>query len=746
MDKRVVYGILAAVILFNLIFTASILKQGFPSGGDNVGHYDLVVNTIEVIKHFVSTGDLALWNEDYYFGFPLFFYYAPLPYVLLAIASIVTSIDPLLLFKISLVLLYSCLPLVFYTMGRLMEFDDLFCLGIAIFSTSLSSTTVFGLEYYAFYATGLFSQLCALVFFPFAFAYAYRYFVLQKSEGNDLFFIVLFLFLSFVTHFLVGFIAAIAVALLIVSAMVVQWKDHAELWKFVKSGVLIFLFFFISVSFLVVPYLLNQEDFGNITFDQEHKKNGYGLVQTLDHFFTGKFLDYSADYWRLQVLTLLFFIGIFCVARGKISMGSELRIFLFLALVFSLLCLAGEKTFAFLSWLPLLSSVQTFRFIFLFHFVALFFIGSALFFVMGKIQNLRMEKGFAIVVFVLLLLSLPVFYERAQTMQDYSYAFDLEQDAWYTEIIANIEHSGRDGRVYVPFSQLIEMPQHLQAIPLLTDNGIFVSTGIGGHDSIMAYYAGLPIPYELMDVFAADYIITEENGKYKLFVTEPDTSMFGLVTVPFVVDATAVEARDLITTWILSDAPLENVFIIIEPGFLDLDQETYEDVMVLSDIENDPLFMGFEEQNKDFENRIAGFIRYEDNSPTVLVEGIEKEAYAVFSSYEQQVEMCGSFAVGDRSRGTYVVTVDVSSSDCYVLFKMSYHPEWQVTIDGVVQDVVHLSPGFMGVAVNEGEHTVEFTYNVFWYRPVLLVLSIVGLLFFWFVINNKNNKKVNKEK
>ena len=101
------YGILVILILFNLFFTAGILGEGFPNGGDTVGHYDLVVNTMDVIKIFFSTGELRLWNPDYYFGFPLFFFYAPLPYVFLASLSLITTIDALFLMKLSIVLLFS---------------------------------------------------------------------------------------------------------------------------------------------------------------------------------------------------------------------------------------------------------------------------------------------------------------------------------------------------------------------------------------------------------------------------------------------------------------------------------------------------------------------------------------------------------------------------------------------------------------------------------------------------------------
>ena len=63
---------------------------------------------------------------------------------------------------------------------------------------------------------------------------------------------------------------------------------------------------------------------------------------------------------------------------------------------------------------------------------------------------------------------------------------------------------------------------------------------------------------------------------------------------------------------------------------------------------------------------------------------------------------------------------------------MTYHPEWQVFVDGVEQKLIMMSPSFMGVAVPSGTHDVVFSYELFWYRKWLFLVSVLSLIgLFW---------------
>jgi hypothetical protein len=47
----------------------------------------------------------------------------------------------------------------------------------------------------------------------------------------------------------------------------------------------------------------------------------------------------------------------------------------------------------------------------------------------------------------------------------------------------------------------------------------------------------------------------------------------------------------------------------------------------------------------------------------------------------------------------------------YLLFKMTWHPNWRALIDGAPAPTVMLSPGFIGVHVPAGRHTVVLRYQ-----------------------------------
>jgi hypothetical protein len=74
-----------------------------------------------------------------------------------------------------------------------------------------------------------------------------------------------------------------------------------------------------------------------------------------------------------------------------------------------------------------------------------------------------------------------------------------------------------------------------------------------------------------------------------------------------------------------------------------------------------------------------------------------------------------------------------AEKDCLLLFKMTYHPGWHAYIDGIEKDKVLLSPGFIGVKINKGTHSVKFTYSAQWWKTPLLLIGLLSLaaLFFW---------------
>jgi len=78
-----------------------------------------------------------------------------------------------------------------------------------------------------------------------------------------------------------------------------------------------------------------------------------------------------------------------------------------------------------------------------------------------------------------------------------------------------------------------------------------------------------------------------------------------------------------------------------------------------------------------------------------------------------------------RTGEEYQAEVD-AARPCYALFKMTWHANWKAHVDGVSEDTVMLSPGFVGVPITSaGHHSIFLRYEPESWRAVL---GFAGLL------------------
>jgi hypothetical protein len=77
------------------------------------------------------------------------------------------------------------------------------------------------------------------------------------------------------------------------------------------------------------------------------------------------------------------------------------------------------------------------------------------------------------------------------------------------------------------------------------------------------------------------------------------------------------------------------------------------------------------------------------------------------------------------SRIDVVVGCPVASS---LVFKVTYHPNWHVTVDGRDADTFMVSPSFVGVSLPAGDHFVTAEYRSTPIKAPLLVLALLVLV------------------
>ena len=75
---------------------------------------------------------------------------------------------------------------------------------------------------------------------------------------------------------------------------------------------------------------------------------------------------------------------------------------------------------------------------------------------------------------------------------------------------------------------------------------------------------------------------------------------------------------------------------------------------------------------------------------------------------------------------TYQARVEVERNSV-LLLKVTYHPGWHASMDGVEVGAMMLMPSFTGLKVSPGVHVVRFEYRSPWLRSALLIVGLVAL-------------------
>jgi hypothetical protein len=87
----------------------------------------------------------------------------------------------------------------------------------------------------------------------------------------------------------------------------------------------------------------------------------------------------------------------------------------------------------------------------------------------------------------------------------------------------------------------------------------------------------------------------------------------------------------------------------------------------------------------------------------------------------------GSIASDSNDDDHYHAEADVARQS-YVLFKMTWHPNWHAMVDGRSATTVMLSPGFIGVPVPPGHHSIDLRYEGSAWKLWLALAGVVAIV------------------
>ncbi|HEY0140916.1 MAG TPA: YfhO family protein [Thermoanaerobaculia bacterium] len=664
-------AIVALVVIVNAAALAPELEIGRVNLNDTVFHFT-------ILDRLVERPALEFWMPEWSFGYPVLRGYQPLGHWLAASAHFATFRQfPLdVLFAFLRWGLLAIFPLSAYLACRWLPMPPMTAAAVSLLAPLIASPNLYGIEYgsYIWRGNGLYTQLVAMHFFVLAIGAGCR----AIRNGRAVWAAGLLLALTFLSHFIYGYMAALT--LVLIAALP---GDDAPARRRFTRLLWIAAMSIALTAFQLLPILTDGAFINRSRWEPLWKWNSFGAKDVLGLTLTGDLLDAR----RLPVLSFLALAGAIAAWRRRREFpaafalaGAALWIFLF----------CGRA-----SWGPLYKvlglsdAAQLHR-----------FIGGAQWFLLilaawGLAWMWTRWRLFGAVALTALILW-PAVAERRNFLREGEdwgrenlAAYETHRDALQQTIASARAHGGRaypglaaswgaQLRIgYVPFYAFLS-EAHVPAVAFLYHAMALPA------DVMVRFDENRPDHYRLFDIRT---VIAEAGRQLPPFLREsathgpfrvlqaPPSGTFSLVQVPQSVYVDRRTFYDVNHAWLQSQWPAADAHLAL-----------------------------------DYEGALPQLTRTRLGDLATLAQPPPPAA-------------CGTVMRQSGSGESYRAEVD-ARGDCVALFKMTYHPNWRATVDGTARPTVMLSPGFIGVPLPAGRHTIDLRYEASFARPLLLMLAL----------------------
>jgi hypothetical protein len=692
-ERWLARGIVAAVVLVNALALTPEIEIARVDLNDSVFHYTIAHRLTERLAAGKTV--LDFWMPEWSFGYPVVRDYQPLAHWVVAFADLATfrHFDFDALFAFIRWLLLAIFPLSAYVASRLTGMRPLTAATVSLLCPLVSSPNLYGLEYgsYIWRGNGLFTQLVAVHLFVLAIGAGCR--ALRTPRGATL--AGLLLGLTFLAHFIYGYMAAatLVLAAALPGAISARKRFTRLAWIAVVSIVV--------AAFQIAPMLGDGPFINRSRWEPAWKWDSFGWQGVVNLTVSGELIDA----FRLPLLSVLTLIGAIAVIRRQRRVDNERFA--------EVLALCGAVMWLFLfcgraAWGPLFHALglseaaQIHR-----------FIGGAQWFLVilaafGLTRLWARTRRVIVAIAITALLLAPAIIERAQYLRQGEEwgrtnlaAFDSNRDA-LSRTIARVKQMG--GRSYPGLAAKWGAELRVGYVPLYA----FLSEA---HVPAVAFlYHAMALPADIMvrfdetrpdhyRLFDIHSVVTDAaralpaflrpvaaEGPFRI-LQPPPSGAFDLVSAPASIFVDRRTFYDINDAWLQSSWPAARAHLLLD----------YESV-----IATDPV------------PRLEAL-----NALAQPPRGVD------WGSVTREI------VTDDDARAD----VD-AASNCYALFKSTYHPNWRATVDGRLAQTVMLSPGFLGVRVPPGHHTVALQYAGSRGKRILLLLAL-PLLFVGFVAEKR---------
>ena len=649
-----------------------------PSVNDDMLHYLFITNASTVLANGGNVFDHWLSQID--LGLPQFLYYQQLPHLFVIALQRLTlgTVDLLTVFNVVRYVLLVAFPLTVFWSMRRMGFSHVAAALSAAVASLLSGGQLYGFEYdsYVWRGWGMYTQLWAMHLSFITLACVYT--ALNTGRGMAL------AVISFSALVLSHLIYAYMMAITILVILLVGMNRANAPTRVVRLGLIGGVAAVIS-SYMWLPF------FGVIAFDnatpylQPYKYDSFGAPEILSWLVGGQLFDVG----RLPVLTFLLGLGILAaiVARRRAAVLVLVLFVVWLVLYF------GRPTVGFIvDLLPLSDSLLLHRFIGSVDLAAIILMGVG----GAWLWMLIARAGTPIRLFVAtaaaLLLLAPAIQERF-TWYDLNTAWmrrtqvAITADANAASIIATLK-TLPPGRVYAGLPSTWGSQIHDADVPFY---------------DLLPFYGivGVPPPTESMSL----------NSDYLWDFNDHNQAQYDLYNVRYVVAPTGLAMADFLKP--LQRAGPYTLYEAPTSGYAEFVN-----------------IVGWEP----VADQTALFTR---DRPWVNGNGPAERNYIAYDYPSNSTAASGSPTPGCPDGGQ-ILSQDVGldrysfvvkcATPSPLVIKATYHPNWQVQIDGQPAKTFMLSPSYLGVQVPAGQHTVTATYQATPIKTPLLLIGAAALL------------------
>jgi hypothetical protein len=671
----------AIPIAFNALALLPELTVGVPNINDDAFHWAFIQRGIDALARGENV--LEFWVPQLGLGFPQFLYYQSLPHLLIIFLhrALFGAVDAYTLFNLLRYLLLVALPLTVFWSLRRMELSLPAAAFAAAASSLLSTPFLYGFDYdsYIFRGFGMYTQLVAMHLSFITMALLYR--LAQRGTGFTV--AALALAALALSHILYAYMAVItAVVVFLVGMSRATLLGRGARLLFVGACALaITAYSWIPTAASASLYL------DNSPYLERWKYDSFGAGKVLEYLVTGQLFDSG----RLPVFTVLLVVGVIValLLRTRAALTLVALFFVWLVLFF------GRPTLGLLADLfPLKDSLYFHRFIGGVHLAAIPLIGLAGAWLWERAASVGPRRGLLASVLLMVML-VPALLER-QT-------FYGQNAEWMRATDAAIRDDGDAQQILAALGTL---PRARTYAGLRTNWGSTLNFGLT-FNSTRFYNVltarGLP---EVAPPYSGPSL--NSDLEYDFDGNRPEH--YDLFDARYVVAPSAESMPGFLrpilrtTRYTLYEAPTSGI-------------AEYVAIADRRDVRSQATLFP---QNRAWlaSGDVAAkrFIRWNYPATTDRSLGEAKDGCPEGGTSYERVQ---------PSRVDLIVHCGTSGT---LLIKVTYHPNWVVTVDGAPATTFMLSPSYLGVELPAGQHFVAAEYRSTPAKTPLLLLGVLGLL------------------